>query len=109
QYGNRAIPRRSFSFPRSVEPSSDGTLIVADTANNRVVELVDGRAQACPFEDDKPLFWPRCARRSRSGTTLIADGRNGRIVEASRAGKVLRQLAGLRLKDCPRLKDPHDV
>jgi len=109
QFGNRAIPRRLLSFPRSVEPIPGGGLLIADTANNRVVEYKGGSLTICPFDDGDPLFWPRCARRSFSGTTLIADGRNGRVIEVSPAGRILHRLDTLYLTSHPRLKDPHDI
>jgi hypothetical protein len=109
QFGNRAIPRRLLSFPRSVEPIPRGGLLIADTANNRIVEFKQGSLAICPFDDADPLFWPRCARRSFSHTNLIADGRNGRIIEVSPAGRILHRLDALYLTSHPRLKDPHDA
>jgi PQQ-like domain len=109
QYGNRTIGRRTLSFPRSVEPVTNGDLLIADTANNRVLELNHDTVRQWPMDDSTPLFWPRAARRLASGGLLIADGRNGRVIEVSPQGEILKMLHALDLPHCPRLKDPHDV
>ncbi len=67
------------------------TLLVADTGNNRVVEIsktdkdvvADIKGAA-----DSPLGGPRAAQRLNFGRTLIADQRNKRLVEVNSRGEI---------------------
>ena len=109
QFGQPVAERHGFSFPRSVEWSGPETYLVADTANDRVVQVRDGEIRAWPTPGAAQLFWPRCARLTRGGSLLVADGRNSRVVELSPAGKILHELRQLDLEGGLPLRDPHDV
>lgn len=109
EYGTPIGTRRWFSFPRSVERTGAGTYLVADTANNRVVEVSEAGVRERTPDDPTALFWPRCARSLASGGVLVADGRNARILEVSPAGEIRRELTALRLSGWTPLGDPHDV
>lgn len=109
QFGEPVAVRRHLSFPRSVEVCPDGAMLVADTAQNRLVEVADGDTREVPFRDRPGLFWPRCARTSPAGTYLVADGRNSRVLEVSRGGDVLHEFARLDMEGGLNLGDPHDV
>lgn len=73
----------------------DGAVVVADSENDRVVELhrndngewevvwVLTRADGIAFD------WPRDADRLPNGNTLITDSRNNRVVEVRRNGSVV--------------------
>jgi hypothetical protein len=111
QWGRTLARRRSLSYPRSIQVHGE-RMLVADTANDRVVEIAGGPAGPREtWQAGKPsgLFWPRCARWTPSGSIVIADGRNSRIVELSRSGDIVNELRRLDSSDCPQLRDPHDV
>lgn len=108
QWGHTLARRRSLSYPRSIEVRGESVL-VADTAHDRVVDIVDGRTEAWEVGSEAGLFWPRCARRTQSGSVVVADGRNSRIVELSPSGEVLNELRSLDCPEYPELRDPHDV
>ncbi|WP_101296669.1 hypothetical protein [Halegenticoccus soli] len=73
----------------------DGAVVVADSENDRVVELHrndDGEWEVVWVltEADGIAFdWPRDADRLPNGNTLITDSRNNRIVEVRRDGSVV--------------------
>lgn len=108
-YGSEVVSRRLLSYPRSIEVTASGGYLVADTAHDRIIEIVDGRITERPFYGDPGLFWPRCVRLLPAGSLLIADARNSRIIEVAANGHVLRQLAQIDLPGMPGLQDPHDV
>ena len=109
QFGDAGIERHAFSFPRSVESTGINAYLVADTANDRVVQVRDGEIHAWPTPGPAQLFWPRCARLTPAGSLLVADGRNARVVELSASGMVLNELRRLDLEGGLPLSDPHDV
>ena len=108
-YGGESTGKRLLSYPRSVDVIGPQRYLVADTAHDRVVEIVDGRLNKKPFHGEPELFWPRCVRMLPSGSLLIADSRNGRIVEVSPEGCILNQLSTFCAKDGQSFHDPHDV
>ncbi|MFC4357634.1 hypothetical protein ACFO0N_06680 [Halobium salinum] len=71
----------------------DGAVLVADSHNNRVVELHRDE-QTGEWEEAWTLAsaegvnfrWPRDADRLENGNTLITDSLNGRIVEVNESG-----------------------
>jgi DNA-binding beta-propeller fold protein YncE len=108
-YGAPVVSRRLLSYPRSVEVSSSGGYLIADTAHDRIIEVIDEQIKEIPFHDEPGLFWPRCVRMLSSGSLLIADARNHRIVEVSAEGHVLRELSHIDTDVPQALQDPHDV
>lgn len=114
QFGATTLPRRSLSFPRTVEPlpASDDVL-VCDTYHNRIVALgPDGeqRWQAGGAVDGGSLglSLPRCAVPGRDGSIAIADGLNGRIVVLDPDGSVRRDVETVWFGGTARrLADPH--
>lgn len=109
ELGNAAPQKRFLSYPRSVEFSGDGKYVVADTANDRIMEFAAGQVRELPVRIQPPLFWPRCARILPSGGLLIADGRSGRILEVAADGSVLRELCKIDMGDDRAFGDPHEV
>jgi hypothetical protein len=109
QFGDTPIERHWFSFPRSVEWSGPEDYLVADTANDRVVQVRNGEIRTWPTPGAAQLFWPRCARLTPAGTLLVADGRNSRVVELSSTGQIVNELRQLDLEGGLLLRDPHDV
>ena len=108
-YGAPVVSRRLLSYPRSVDVNGSGGYLIADTAQDRIIELVDDHVREMPFKGQPDLFWPRCARMLPSGSLLIADARNQRVVEVSAEGDVLNQLTHIDMDGQRKLEDPHDV
>ena len=113
--GRERPQREVFSFPRSVQTLSKDLWLVADTNNNRIVEI-DGRGEVrWQYGNGLPsngarLRWPRCARRLNRAVVAIADGLNGRILVVERDGKTRAEINSIRLAGQEvELKDPHDV
>jgi outer membrane protein assembly factor BamB len=72
---------------------SAGTLIVADSENDRIVEL-DVETEEVVWQYDgsgsgELLQWPRDADRLPNGNTLVTDSRNFRILEIGPNGSVV--------------------
>jgi hypothetical protein len=74
----------------------DGAVLVADSENNRVVELHRNEstgqweeAWAVYEADGISLDWPRDADRLPNGNTLITDSRNNRVIEIAQNGRVV--------------------
>jgi sugar lactone lactonase YvrE len=109
QFGESVAKRRWFSYPRSVQYSDPDSYLVADTANDRVVEVRERAITVWPTPGAAQLFWPRCARITPAGALLVADGRNSRVVQLSAAGEVLNELSRLDLEGGLAFRDPHDV
>ncbi len=73
----------------------DGTVLVADSENNRVVEL--SRADDGDWEvvwtlesaNGVGFSWPRDADRLANGNTLITDSANQRLVEVNESGEIV--------------------
>ncbi|WP_459193685.1 aryl-sulfate sulfotransferase [Halosimplex sp. J119] len=77
----------------------DGAVLVADSENDRVVEL--HRTENGSWEPSWILesagglefFWPRDADRLPNGNTLITDSRNKRVVEVNPQGELVWSVA----------------
>ena len=108
-YGSSVVSRRLLSYPRSVEVTRSRGYLVADTAHDRIIEVIDGEIRERHFKGKPELFWPRCVRMLPSGSLLIADARNHRIVEVSADGQVIREISHIDLNGPIELQDPHDV
>ena len=74
----------------------NGTVLVADSRNNRVVELERNRTSGrwdvgwtVSSVGDVPLNWPRDADRLPNGNTLITDVWNRRVVEVDERGEAV--------------------
>lgn len=72
---------------------SGGTLIVADSENDRVVEI-DVESERIVWQYDgsgsgELLQWPRDADRLPNGNTLVTDSRNFRVLEVGPNGSVV--------------------
>ncbi|ELZ33478.1 hypothetical protein C474_05340 [Halogeometricum pallidum JCM 14848] len=79
--------------PQWLEP---GAVVVADSENNRVVELHRNESSgewvavwAVSEAGGIPFEWPRDADRLPNGNTFVTDSRNNRVVEIDRNGSVV--------------------
>ncbi|MBC7542265.1 MAG: hypothetical protein H7338_06005 [Candidatus Sericytochromatia bacterium] len=76
--------------PQGAELTPIGNVLVADTHNNRVLEVemtTDDIVWSCG--EGGALSFPRAAKRLMNGNTLIADAGNRRVVEVAPAGEVV--------------------
>nr|WP_241429831.1 aryl-sulfate sulfotransferase [Haloferax larsenii] len=73
----------------------DGAVLVADSENNRIIELHENDAGdweiawSVRSAQGVSFRWPRDADRLPNGNTLITDSANQRIVEVNRTGTVV--------------------
>jgi hypothetical protein len=110
QYGSLKVRKRSLSLPRSVEYLGDHRYMVANTAQNAIVDIDRRGMRELHVNSHCELFWPRAARKTKERTVLVADGRNSRVLELSPHGNELRQLKQCRYNErFITLQDPHDV
>ncbi|WP_458184974.1 hypothetical protein [Haladaptatus sp. NG-WS-4] len=65
-----------------------GTLLVADSENDRIVEIRDGEL-VWEYGGSAVFDWPRDADRLSNGHTLVADSYNDRVVEVDENGDVV--------------------
>ena len=109
QFGQPLRSQRHFCFPRSVEFSNANQYLIADTANDRIVQADRSGTLSELQTQEAGLFWPRCVRWMPSGSLLIADGRRGRIIEMSTDGHIINELCEVQANGQKKLEDPHDV
>jgi hypothetical protein len=74
----------------------DGAVLVADSENNRIVELHENEttgewevAWELTRAEGTDLAWPRDADRLQNGNTLVTDSANQRIFEVNESGTVV--------------------
>ena len=94
-YGAPVVSRRLLSYPRSVDVNGSGGYLIADTAQDRIIELVDEHIREMPFKGE-----PRAvlaALRAHAAFRLAADRR---CQEPAHRGSVRRRRG-------PEPADPH--
>ncbi|WP_435359587.1 aryl-sulfate sulfotransferase [Haloarchaeobius sp. DFWS5] len=72
----------------------NGTVLVADSENDRVVEY-DVENGSKVWEYSQGVLWPRDADRLENGNTLIVDTFNNRVIEVNDEGEVVWQYGGI--------------
>lgn len=114
--GHQRFRRRILSFPRSIQQLGRKSWLIADTNNNRVIEMTTDNIVRWQLGGEEQiagmrLCWPRSVRRLPNGSTLIADGGNGRVLLVDRNGDVRTELRRIILPNgrTVSLRDPHDV
>jgi hypothetical protein len=76
----------------------NGTVLVADSGNDRVVELnATTNEMVWQYGGKGLLHWPRDADRLPNGNTLIVDTFNNRIVEINDRGRVVWSYSGVQM------------
>ncbi|WP_265108770.1 aryl-sulfate sulfotransferase [Halosolutus halophilus] len=99
--GNHSTLERQHN-PHRIE--SEGTMVVADSGNDRIVELeVDSESRVWRYTgpSSERLQWPRDADRLPNGNTLITDSRNNRVLEVDPDGEIVWQFDDLDGKVIP--------
>jgi uncharacterized protein (UPF0248 family) len=87
-----------------------GTVIVADSENDRVVEIdVESEEIIWEYGGNNLLHWPRDADRLPNGNTLVVDTFNERVVEINQQGEVVWQYEGMSMPyEADRLSVPEE-
>jgi hypothetical protein len=78
----------SLNQPRWAWPTPTGTRLIADTYNNRVIEVDSQGNVTTPYGAGIGLSHPSSAFRTDAGTTLIADTDNERVIEVRADGSL---------------------
>jgi hypothetical protein len=73
--------------PRGAVRTKNSTLLVADTGNNRIIEIDSADKKVWAYETK--LNQPRWAERLPNGNTLIADSGNNRVIEVNAGGRIV--------------------
>ncbi len=73
--------------PRGASRTKNSTILIADTGNNRIVEIDPSDKKV--WEYQTRLNQPRWAERLSNGNTLIADSGNNRVIEVNAAGRIV--------------------
>ncbi|HEY8369003.1 MAG TPA: NHL repeat-containing protein, partial [Thermodesulfobacteriota bacterium] len=88
-----ATPEGALRRPLGLAAAPDGTLLVADTGNHRIVRLApDGRIVATyggPGDDPGEFERPAAVAAAPDGTFLVADTGNHRVQRLDAAGRPL--------------------
>ncbi|AHG01398.1 hypothetical protein HALLA_03155 (plasmid) [Halostagnicola larsenii XH-48] len=87
--GNKTVLDEQHN-PHRIE--DEGTMVVADSRNNRIVELdLESNEEIWRYTGtaNDPLQWPRDADRLPNGNTLITDSRNNRVLEVAPDGEIV--------------------
>lgn len=83
----------SLSGPKDLQITDDGSIYVADSGNNRIVELrPDGSLKRMIEVPDSPLNNPEGVHVDGTGNLYIADTGNHRIVLLDRDGRFVREI-----------------
>ncbi|WP_276299090.1 aryl-sulfate sulfotransferase [Halorussus lipolyticus] len=76
----------------------NGTVLVADSGNDRVVELnATTNEMVWQYGGRGLLHWPRDADRLPNGNTLIVDTFNNRVLEINEQGRVVWSYSGVQM------------
>lgn len=78
------------SRPSDLQRTYDGTYLIADTGNHRVIE-VDGQTIVRSFGAEQGLSSPIFAQRLFDGDTLIVDADNHRVIEVDPGGRIVSE------------------
>jgi hypothetical protein len=88
--GTSGTGRNYLNSPGSVQLLDNGNILIADTGNNRVIEVTRRHRTVWRYGDSDSggsLNGPSFACRLENGNTLITDSGNNRILEIDRSGR----------------------
>ncbi len=94
--GTSGTGRNHLRSPSSAQFLDNGNILIADTGNNRVIEVSRRHRTVwrCGDADsDEALNGPSFACRLENGNTLIADSGSNRVLELSRRGRKVMEFA----------------
>lgn len=75
---------------------SAGTILVADSENDRVIEYdIDSGERVWEYGGEGLLTWPRDADRLPDGNTLITDSQRNRVIEVDSRGEIVWEYGGV--------------
>lgn len=75
-----------------------GTILVADSENDRVVEYdLESGSAVWAYGGDDLLLWPRDADRLPNGNTLIVDSLHNCVIEVNPSGDIVWEYSGVQL------------
>ncbi len=83
-------PEQNLSRPSDFQRTYDGTYLIADTGNHRVIE-VEGDTIIRSFGAEQGLQSPIFAQRLFDGDTLIVDADNHRVIEVDPNGRIVSE------------------
>ena len=102
--------RRGLRFAHSAVPMANGHILIADTTNDRVIEVsrdqrlifsTDDLGRSGELSDGSRIEYPNCALELPDGTLLITDRNHDRCLILDHQGRVLWQYGAL--------KHPHNA
>jgi len=93
-------------FAHSAKLIPNGNILIADTSNNRIIEINrngqlifssdDWSGGSGMLTDGSTLSYPNDAHITESGSFVITDRNNNRVVEANRSGRIIKQFKNLK-------------
>lgn len=93
-------------FAHTAKLLSNGNILIADTSNNRIIEVnrngqlifssEDWSGGSGILSDGSKLSYPNNIHITPSGCFVITDRNNNRVVEADRDGKIIKQFKNLK-------------
>jgi len=92
--GNRSIMYEQHNPHRLADGE---TLLVADSENQRIIEIDSEGNIGWEFGGKAVLTWPRDADRLPNGTTLVTDSVNDRVIEVAPNGTIVWEYQGVAL------------
>lgn len=95
--GSAIIPAAAGLWPTSIEPLSDGSVLVTDRKLRQVVELDPNGEPAWTFGSaDLPLNEPYSATRAPDNTTIIVDRAGNRVLRVDKGGQLVWEYTDLK-------------
>jgi hypothetical protein len=91
--GTAGIGRNHLHSPGSAQLLDNGNILIADTGNNRVIEVSRRHGTVWRYDSNSnvSLNGPSFACRLENGNTLITDSGNNRILETDRRGRTVME------------------
>jgi sugar lactone lactonase YvrE len=93
-------------FAHTAKLLSNGNILIADTSNNRIIEVnrngqltfssEDWSGGSGLLSDGSRLSYPNNVHTTPSGSFVITDRNNNRVVQAERDGRIIKQFKNLK-------------
>jgi len=85
-FGSSGFFKSTFKYPSWVDAQDSKTILVTDSQDNKVIELVNNSPS---WTYSTSLLRPRSAVYVSNGNILIADTGNSRVLEVNKQGKIV--------------------